>query len=180
MQFSHFSVKEYLISTRLATSSQDVSRYHIVLEPAHMIMAQACVSVLLQLDDRNVQNDVEENAPLARYAAEYWVNHAQFEDVASRIKGIEYLFNLDKPYFAAWRKLYDIDAFPSAGTVFFQFAPFPKFKQTNTPLYYAALCGFPKIVELLIVKYPQHVNDFGGYYATPAVAASAGGYFQLA
>jgi hypothetical protein len=39
VQFSHFSVKEYLISTRLATSSH--------LEPAHTIMAQACVSVLL-------------------------------------------------------------------------------------------------------------------------------------
>jgi len=111
VQFSHFSVKEYLISTRLATSSH--------LEPAHTIMAQACVSVLLQLDDRNVQNDVGENTPLARYAAEYWVNHAQFEDVASRIKGMEYLFDLDKPYFAAWRELYDIDTDPLGATVFF-------------------------------------------------------------
>jgi hypothetical protein len=93
VQFSHFSVKEYLTSARLATSSQDVSRYHIVLEPAHTIMAQACVSVLLQLDDRNEQNDAGENAPLAGYAANYWVNHAQFEDVVSRIKGIEYLFD---------------------------------------------------------------------------------------
>jgi hypothetical protein len=78
VRFSHFSVKEYLTSARLATSSQDISRDHIVLEPAHTTMAQACVSVLLQLDDRNEQNDVRENAPLARYAAEYWVDHAQF------------------------------------------------------------------------------------------------------
>jgi hypothetical protein len=49
VQFSHFSVKEYLTSARLATSSQDVSRYHIVLGPAHTILAQACLSVLLQL-----------------------------------------------------------------------------------------------------------------------------------
>jgi hypothetical protein len=120
-------------------------RYHIVLERAHTIMAQACVSVLLQLDDCNVQNDVEENAPLARYAAEHWVNHAPFEDVGSRIKGMQYLFDLDKPYFAAWRELYDIDAFPSAGTVFVQFVPISK--SDATPLYYAALCGFPKFVE---------------------------------
>ena len=32
VQFSHFSVKEFLTSARLATSSGDVSRYHIVLE----------------------------------------------------------------------------------------------------------------------------------------------------
>ena len=35
VQFSHFSVKEYLTSERLAKSSQDVSRYHIPLERAH-------------------------------------------------------------------------------------------------------------------------------------------------
>ena len=178
VQFSHFSVKEFLTSARLATTSQDISRYHIVLEPAHAIMAQACVSVLLQLDDRNAPNDVEEIAPLVGYAAEYWVNHAQFEDVASRIKGMEYLFDLDKPYFAAWRKLHDMDASPSEGTVFYQFTPFDVV--TPTPLYYAALCGFPKIVEQLIVHYPQHVNAFGGNYVTPAVAALAGRYFQLA
>jgi hypothetical protein len=178
VQFSHFSVKEYLTSARLVTSSQDVSRYHIILEPAHTIMVQACVSVLRQLDDRDVQNGVGEKAPLARYAAEYWINHAQSEGVASRTKGMEYLFDLDHPCFAVWRKLYDMDVHPSEGTVFVQFAPIPK--SNVTPLYHAALCGFPKIVEQLIVKYPQHVNDFGGYYVTSAVVALAGRYFQLA
>ena len=179
VQFSHFSVKEYLTSARLAASSQDVSRYHIVLEPAHSIMAQACISVLLQLDDRNEQDDVEENAPLAGYAAEYWVKHAQFQDVASRIKGMEYLFDPDKPYFTAWRELCDIDIHPSLGSAFFRFTPLPR-PGAGTPLYYAALCGFPKIVEQLIVKCPQHVNAFGGYYVTPAVAALAGRHFQVA
>jgi len=62
--------------------------------------------------------------------------------------------------------------------VFVQFAPVSK--ADATPLYYAALCGFPKFVEQLIVKYPQHVNNLGGYYVPPAVAALAGRYFQLA
>jgi ankyrin repeat protein len=35
-------------------------------------------------------------------------------------------------------------------------------------------------VEQLIVNYPQHVNNLGGYYVTPAVAALAERYFQLA
>jgi hypothetical protein len=100
VQFSHFSVKEYLTSERLATSSQDVSRYHITFETSHTILAQACVSVLLQLDDHDERDDVEKKAPLAVYAAEYWVRHAQFEDVVSRIKGMEDLFDVDKPYFA--------------------------------------------------------------------------------
>src|SRR6266852_6159755 len=45
VQFSHFSVKEFLTSTRLAVSSKDVSRYHIDLEPAHTILAQACMGI---------------------------------------------------------------------------------------------------------------------------------------
>ena len=113
VQFSHFSVKEFLTSARLATSSQDVSCYHIVLGPAHTIMAQACLSILLRQDNLIEDSSVEKRSPLAGYAAEHWVRHAQFEDVASRIKGMEYLFDPDKPYFAAWCQLHDIDSNPS-------------------------------------------------------------------
>src|SRR5712672_3147095 len=45
VQFSHFSVKDYLTSTRLADSRKEVSRYHIDLEPAHTVLAQACMGV---------------------------------------------------------------------------------------------------------------------------------------
>jgi hypothetical protein len=179
VQFSHFSVKEYLTSARLATSSQDVSRYHIALKPAHSILAQACVSALLQWGDHDEPDDVEKNAPLAGYAAEYLVRHAHFENVVSCIKGMEYLFDLDKPHFAAWRRLYNMDVRPPNEAVFYQLC-FTSKPRTNTSLYYAAMCGFANLVEQLIVKYPEHVNAIGGYYLTPAVAALAGRHFQLA
>ena len=186
VQFSHFSVKEFLTSSRLATASRDISRYHIALEPAHTILAQACVSILLQLhdvddvDDVDDMDEVKKNAPLARYAAEHWVRHAQFEDVVSRIKGMEYLFDPDKPYFAAWRRLYDIDAVPPpTGSCLFHAFVLSKSGET-TPLYYAALCGFRNIVEQLIVKHPQHVNAVGGRYGTTAVAALVGRHFEIA
>ncbi|KAI0293189.1 hypothetical protein B0F90DRAFT_1920099 [Multifurca ochricompacta] len=51
VQFSHFSVKEFLTSKRLSRSSEDVSWYQIHLEDAHAIIAQACLGVLLELDD---------------------------------------------------------------------------------------------------------------------------------
>jgi hypothetical protein len=179
VQFSHFSVKEYLTSARLATSSPDVSRYHIALKPAHTILAQACVSVLLQWGDNDEPDEVEKNAPLAAYAAQYWVRHAQFEDVVSCIKGMEYLFDLDKPYLAAWRRLYDIDIKPPFEAVF-SLLCFDSKPRGNTSVYYAALCGFANLVEQLIIKYPQYVNAIGGYYITPAVAALAGRHFELA
>ena len=179
VQFSHFSVKEYLTSERLATSSQDVSRFHTTYETSHMILAQACVSVLLELGDRDKQDDVEKDVRLAVYGAEYWVRHAQFEDLASRIKGMEYLFDLDKPYFAAWRQLHDIDIRAPFESVFRQFEH-DSGPGANIPLYYAALCGFTDLVEHLIAKHPQHANAIDGFYMTPAVAALAGRHFQAA
>ena len=178
VQFSHFSVKEFLTSTRLATLTQDVSRYHIVLGHAHTIMAQACLSILLQLDNLTEDGSVEKHFPLAGYAAEHWVRHIQFEDVVLHINGIEDLFDLDKPYFVAWCQLYDIDIRPSHPSVFYQFLPSKS--GACTPLYYAALCGFSNLVEQLTVKYPQHVSAINGHYMTPAVAALAGRHFQLA
>ena len=176
VQFSHFSVKEYLTSTRLATSNQDVSRYHVALKLAHTILGQACVSVLLQLGDDEEPGDVEKSGPLATYTAQYWVRHAQFEDVVSCIKGTEYLFDMDKSYFSAWRRLYDIDTHRVA---FYQ-VWYGSEPRASTPLYYAALCGFADLVKQLIIKNPQDVNAIGGFYWTPAVAALAGRHFELA
>ena len=51
VQFSHFSVKEYLTSERLAAAEERLSYYHILPEPAHTTLAHASLSVLLHLDD---------------------------------------------------------------------------------------------------------------------------------
>jgi Ankyrin repeats (many copies) len=178
VQFSHFSVKEFLTSTRLATSSGGVSRYHIALEPAHIVLAQACMSVLLRSDDRVEQHDVMPTSPLARYGAEHWVVHVQFGKVSSCLrKAMEHLFDPDKPYFEAWLQLHDIDTDPP-GTTFHLFAP--KRKSHAIPLYYAALCGFQDLVEQLIVNHPERVNATGGYYVAPLIAALKAGHFQTA
>ena len=51
VQFSHFSVKEFLTSPHLAAASGEVSSYYINLEPGHAILAQVCLGVLLQIPD---------------------------------------------------------------------------------------------------------------------------------
>ena len=180
VQFSHFSVKEFLTSTRLATSTGHVSRYHIVLEPAHTILAQACLSILLQPDDHVEENGVKKSSPLAVYAAQHWVTHAQFGRVSTFLrKAMEYLFDLDKPHFAAWLQLHDIDTFVNQESSSLHW--FAVISGSDiTPLYCAALCGFEDLVGDLVVKYPQDVNTSGGYYVTPLVAALAGRHFQTA
>ena len=195
VQFSHFSVKEFLTSEWCATSSVNVSRYHVDLEPAHTILAQACMGVLLQLDD---QNGIEES-PLAGYVAEHWVTHAQFKRVSSFLqKAMEYLFDLDRPYFAS---LHDTDPFFQKSQLkkFQLMPPLSSENETEnhiifsdigtettpsafscTPLYCAALCGFRDLVEHLVVKYPQYMNTSSGYYVTPMFAALANRHFQTA
>jgi ankyrin repeat protein len=132
---------------------------------------------LLRLDNVVEGSGVEKRSPLAGYAAEHWVRHAQFEDVASCVKGIEDIFDLDKPYFGAWRQLHDIDPDHSAPSLDLHYSLGIPFGQT--PLYYAALCGFSNLVEQLVVKHPDHVNAFGGRYMSPALAALAGRHFEL-
>ena len=176
VQFSHFSVKEFLTSSRLATACGEVSNYHIDLEPAHGILAQACLGVLLQIQD-NVDSRTRMDHP-ARYAAEHWTTHARFE-VSSRLhKGMRYLFDANKPHFEVWLTLCDIDTESNDDATFYEFAPYDK--SPATPLYYAALCGFHDLAEHLIIKHPQDVNADGGYYIRPLVAALAGEHFQTA
>ena len=100
VQFSHFSVKEFLTSDRLA-SMEDVSQFHIADEPSHLIIAQACLGVILNVDDRTSENRVEDIA-LLTYADRYWDEHVQVGKVELHIKdALDCLFDVDKPHFEA-------------------------------------------------------------------------------
>jgi ankyrin repeat protein len=179
VQFSHFSVKEFLTSSRFGGSSADVSRFHIFLEPAHTILAKACLGVLMRLGELVDEDNVEDKSPLARYAAEHWVDHARFENVWSHIReGIEDLFDRDKPYLAAWLQVHDIELYSSFLPMFADSTH--KNSNSATPLYYAALCGFHDLAEQIIIKHPQQVNTTGGYYVSPLGAALNGWHLKIA
>jgi len=173
VQFSHFSVKEFLTADRLAEPMRDVSRYHIRLEAAHTILVRACLEVLLQLDDR-IDRDSMKSFPLARYAAQYWATHARIENVSSRIKdGMECLFDADKPHFATWLWIYNEDQwYRSMSTMR------PE-KPEAVPLYYAAMLGFRDLARHLIAEHPQHVTVRGGSEVTPLHVAASGGHSDI-
>ena len=51
VQFAHFLVKEFLTSTRFAEKPGPISnRYHISMTQAHTVITQACLGMLLHLD----------------------------------------------------------------------------------------------------------------------------------
>jgi hypothetical protein len=182
VQFSHFSVKEFLTSSRIGGSSVDVSRFHIPLEPAHTTLAKACLVILLRLGELVDEDNVKDKFPLARYAAEHWIDHARFGDVSSHIREwMEDLFDPNKPYFAAWLQVHNVDPDPLYPSVFFFFANSSR-EESNTasPLYYAALCGFHDLAEQLIIKHPRQVNTTAGYYVSPLGAALSGGHLKIA
>jgi hypothetical protein len=165
-QFSHFSVKEFLTSDRLAYSTENLSRFHVVPHSAHSIVAQASLSVLLHLDDRVDKKSIK-GFPFSRYAAEHWVDHGRFENVSSSLQGeMERLFDQGQPSFATWIWIYDIDH-PFQQHMF-EDRPAPP---EAVPLYYATLCGFRALVEHLMAAHPENVNARGGYYGTPVNAA---------
>jgi Ankyrin repeats (3 copies)/Ankyrin repeats (many copies) len=173
VQFSHFSVKEFLMSERLAEPIKDVSHYYIQLKTAHTIFAQACLGVLLRLD-HTVDRDNIEDFPLARYAAQYWNAHARVEGVSSCIEeGMKRLFDRDGRHLATWLWIHNEDSQGHSISTERPGAP------DAGALYYAALLGFCVLAEHLIAEHPGDVNARGGMKMTPLHAAVSAGHRDI-
>ena len=173
VQFSHFSVKEFLMSSRLADAGEHLSLYHIIPCSAHAFLSRHCLNFLLGLGN-GVDESVVTKRPFAKYAAQYWVDHAKFEGVLSDIQDVmERLFYPDSPSFATWVWLYDVDRKVSMA----------KARPTQPeakPLYYPALCGFRSLMEHLIITHQVDVNARGGDHGTALNAALARGELKIA
>ncbi|KAH9970793.1 hypothetical protein BGW80DRAFT_1519499 [Lactifluus volemus] len=174
VEFSHFSVMEFFISDRL---SPDFSLYRILPQPAHTILAQACLCALLRLDGQVDKHNMKD-FPLSIYAAQHWVMHAQFENVSSNIQELmEHLFDPNKPHFATWVWIFNIDQ----PWDWVKHMSSERPTQPETPgLYYAALCGFQGILEHLIASCPQDINSKRGTHGAPLHAALIKGHFEIA
>ena len=175
VQFSHFSVKEFLTSDRLASCMEEVSKFYLPVEPSHAILARACLGVLLCLDDHADEDSVK-NIPLYRYAAEYWVAHVQVKDVELQIwDALDYFFDMDNPHFSALARMkypdvllrVSVDEEPTG-------VPYP-----TAPLYGAAWWGFHGLVGRLISQHSQQINHFGGQLGTPLHASVEGGHIAV-
>ncbi len=174
VQFSHFSVKEWLVSGRLS-SRGGLSRYHIIPQTAHTTLARICLGVLLQLDKRLDRCSIE-NFPLAQYAAQHWVEHARFEDVSTHVEQeLECLFDPKKPHFAAWVWIYDLHPSRKRSMV----TSHPTTPEAS-PLHYATLCGLLGLVERLVTHRPEDVHTLDENGRTPLHAALYGGHTKVA
>jgi ankyrin repeat protein len=161
VQFSHPSVKEFLTSNRLATSSDRVSFYYIRQDSAHEMLARACLSALLRPTN---------GSPLSNYAARYWVDHVH-SGYVPLLDEMTQLFDVQKPYFSAWITEYDVDVSSMTGSA----RPI-----LGTPLYYATLCNLYDLAKHLLDVRPEDINVEGGQYTTAIHAALYKGHLSIA
>jgi hypothetical protein len=161
VQFSLFSVKEFLTADRLAEPIRDVSRYHIRLGAAHTILVRACLGVFLQLDDR-IDRGSMKNLPLAQYAVDYWVAH-----VSSQVKEMKTNHTLQRGFGSKTK---------TEGSSMSTMRPE---KPEAVSLYYAAMLRFRDCAEHLLAKHPEHVNARGGREMTPIHVASLVGLSDM-
>jgi ankyrin repeat protein len=177
VQFSHFSVKEFLTSDRLRISEVgNICHYHIPLDAAHTILARACLTVLLQLDE-GIDKERLATFPLAFYAAQYWFIHAKHEGVARRVQdAMEQLFDPGNPYLAAWVWIYDVDEDRDQKSMD-MVADRPS-RPKATALYYAVSCGLCGLAEYLISTHGEDVSAKCGVHESPLHAASRKGHLD--
>ena len=168
VQFSHFSVKEFLISDRLRTFDvRSIRDYHIPPNAADTILAQACLTVLLQFDENTDKRRLKA-FPLAFYAAQYWFRHAKYEGSEPRAQNaMERLFDPSKPYLAAWLWIHDVVR-PE-----FQLSIRQPLRPKGSLLYYALFCGDAGLCKYLIATRGEDVNAKCGTYVSPLHAALA-------
>ena len=178
IQFAHFSVKQFLTSTRLAKATDiNSQRHHISMTPAHTLAAQACLGILLHLD-KDVTSDSLEDFPLAEYAAKHWVDHARFEDASRNVEdGVKRLFDPGKPHLAICIWIYD-PTVPTWGRMTRNETPLSLPKPS---LHYAASWGLHFAVEFLIIEHSQDVCSRDSIdNASPLHLASRNGHMDVA
>jgi len=178
VQFSHFSVKEFLTANRLREAEdEDIRHYHIPTNAAHAILARACLTVLLQLDE-NIDKNKLVSYPLVYYAAQYWVDHARPEGVEPQVKDVmTRLFDPKKPHLGAWIWIHDVDSDIKRPTDNIDERPS---RVDAIPLYYASLCGLSWMTRHLITTRQEDVNAKCGRHGTPLHAASHRGQVHAA
>jgi len=74
VQLSHLSVQDYLTSNQ--TQNGKVQRFSFSAKSAHTLISRTCLFTLLRLDNADGWESLATlNAPLALYAAQYWIQH---------------------------------------------------------------------------------------------------------
>jgi hypothetical protein len=171
LQLAHFSVKGYLTSTRV----ESVVALEFQKITASTSVARVCLAYLLQFDHEIRPEEVLIEFPLAKYSAKFWTSYAtrNNSEEDSLMGMIEQFFcSFGAPY----KVCYGIHS-PDEPWVNPRLPVREKEHTEALPLYYAALGGLRKNVQLLLEK-NANVNA-QGVYGNALQAASFGGHERV-
>ncbi|KAF1986145.1 purine and uridine phosphorylase, partial [Aulographum hederae CBS 113979] len=149
LQLAHFSVKEYLMSTRL----YDGAKQTFLEIPAKASIAAICLAYLSHLDTELDLDTIERDFPFASYSARYWMANAavaEGKDVA--LQDLTRHFFYQRIAYQNCYRLYQVDD-PMGYQENGEYAPHT--------LYYASFGGLISAVEWLLAG-GADVNAQGG------------------
>lgn len=168
VRFAHFSVKEYLLSSRVLEGT--AKTFHMVTNHSHQQIGRSCLSILLQNDEISKL----QHLPLVKYAAQFWVKHlCKYESDAKNTAAfkplIEKLVGDSPKAFQNWLFVYDVNIGQGHDAASSQRPSSPP-----SPLYYAAFLGLEHAIRMLL-KSGVDINAYGGRYGTALIAAATQG-----
>ncbi|KAI6864836.1 Pfs, NACHT and ankyrin domain protein [Hortaea werneckii] len=106
IRLAHFSVKEYLVSTRPC-----LEKYSLLEKDSHDILATSCLVYLHQFQGEEWKDyNCEAKFPFARYAAVYWTHHARVSDFQTKRQRDLCMELLTErlPAYRSWHRFYDM------------------------------------------------------------------------
>ena len=163
VKFAHVSVADWVLSDEilLVPESLDrVPRYQINIKESHYITALTCLAPILHFNAKfpgPLNRETVKIFTFVEYAAENLIYHIREADVSLSRDidvGLRRLFDPQRPIFRAWLWLFDIDN-PTRGKMVTESPEDPPASE----LYYAALCGFPRLVQHLANLYYPDYRD---------------------
>ena len=166
IRLAHFSVKEYLTSSRVR---RDLSRF-FKENTARTSIAHVCLTYLIHLDQESDLQNITRTFPFAKYSAMYWVRHAVAGEENEILRG------LITEFFLRRKRSFDI-----CTGLYQSWKRFSLSKEFDapSPLCYASFMGFYFAVQVLLEE-GADPNAQGGRYENAALqAASAEGHEQI-
>ncbi|KAL7755413.1 hypothetical protein ACKLNR_014511 [Fusarium oxysporum f. sp. zingiberi] len=155
LHLAHFSVKEYLLEQAQFNP-----------ENASIAISKTCLTYLT--DIRGSHSTIRRNFPMARYAAEYWMDYAVSAKTSEEIVRLTANFLRDDMTFQRWCRLYQADR--------------PEDNEPGPPrasrLYYSCLGGLAGAARDLVIE-GTDVNAQGGEYGNALQAASSKGRLEV-
>jgi hypothetical protein len=167
IRLAHFSVKEYLVSDRVAEGFRDLFKQ----SRAEAEIVRVSLAYLFATALSSDVDSLLSTLPFAKFCARYWMKHArvaeQEEDIVPTwtTKALS-----ESKILFLWLRLFDPDQ---------PWKDEPRFPEfPGTPLYYASLGGLAKSVELLLDR-GADINAQGGRYGNALQAASVRGHVEV-